>query len=102
MKNTTGFDGSQYFEVPKPLFGKCNVANDFKKNSIIFVITIVSIVTLAVLSLLCIGGFCKYHRLKGQYYERVNLIKSGTNSSATRNSELGVNQKNNEESAAQR
>lgn len=59
---------------------------DFKGNTIVWTVTIVSIITILILVLSCICACCKYRTLKSQYYERVNLLRA----SGTRTSDVGL------------
>lgn len=78
-------------EVTKAAYEPCNPINDFRNNGVIFVLACLSIGAILVLGLSCLFAYCKYRKLKGQYYERVNLIKSSNN---TRSSDIGISPDN--------
>lgn len=76
-----------YLEVSANNKEPCDVMSDFTNNQSVYVVSLVSITVIILCTVACLGVCCRYRRLQSQYYERVQLIRGGTNS---RNSDVSV------------
>jgi hypothetical protein len=64
----------------------CSPIEDFMRNKTILMIIGVLLASLSLIFLLCSFIFCRYRKMKYQYYERVNLLR-GNGGSGNRNTE---------------
>ena len=55
----------------------CDPVSEFTSNSVVLTVTLVCISVALLLVICCFFLCCKYRRLQSQYYEKVELIKSG-------------------------
>ncbi|CDW77764.1 UNKNOWN [Stylonychia lemnae] len=74
--NDVKIDRSQ-FAYRRSYVDSCSPIEDFMRNKTVMMIIVVLFVGLSLIFVCCSFVFCRYRRMKYQYYERVNLLRGG-------------------------